>query len=101
MQTQKLLDIHGDDTRAQIVALRKALTNMQGTASFGSTKAAQAAHSAAHIAYISSFNTQERAIALQAAQARNPAITTYEEALEHYGTSLLDELQEQGLLTDV
>lgn len=101
MHTQKILTIHGDDVHGQILALRSALSGLQAATTAVGTKAAQDARTAAHTAYLSSFSTNERAIVLQAAQARNPAITTYEDALLHYGTSFLVELQLAGLLLHI
>lgn len=101
MQTQKLLEIHGDDVHSQVHALRRALSTLVATTTSVSSKAAQDARKAAHMAYISSFSTQERATVLAAAQTRNPDIETYEDALFHFGTSFLVELQSAGLLTDI
>lgn len=101
MQTQKLLDIQGDDVQGQILALRSALRGLQAATTSVSTRTAQDARTTAHTAYLSSFSTKERAVVLKAAHARNPDITTYEDALMHFGTSFLVELQSQGLLTHI
>lgn len=101
MQTQKLLNIQGDDLCGQILALRSAIRGLQAATTTVSTKAAQEARFAAHAAYLSSFNTNERGVVLKAAQARNPDMTTYEDALLHFGTSFLVELQLAGILTHV
>ena len=84
--------------RARVLELRRALRALSGATGRASTNAAIQARQQAHAAYVNSFDSEERSKVVALAQSRDAGIQTYEEALEAYGTSLIDELQQRGAI---
>ena len=82
--------------RAQVLQLRKALQQLSGAVASLYTNKAIAAHRVAHDAYVASFSTEERAMVVALAQTRDAGISTFDDALTAYGTSLIAELRASG-----
>lgn len=85
-------------TRAQVVLLRRALRQLSDVTGAVRTNAALAAHKDAHEAWLAAFDDDERRLVVKHARGRDASITTFEEALTQYGTSLINELQAAGAL---
>lgn len=85
-------------SRAQFVLLRRALRRLCDCTGNVRTKAAIVAHEEAHAAWLSAFDENERCLVVEHARARSADIATFDEALIHYGTSLIRELQSAGVL---
>lgn len=86
-----------NDAENRVLMLRGALSAMIGTTR-PTNKEGFAARDFAYKAYRDSFSESERQIIFNTAFDREPTLQSFEEALKHFGTSLVVELENSGAL---